>query len=78
MTDSSLSDREKPYQDVVHTEHLESGVITNSALVNDEGQWDGPDADFSGIDKATVLRKMDFRLIPVLALLYLLSFLDRG
>lgn len=34
--------------------------------------------DFSNIDEKKVLRKMDIRLIPMLALLYLLSFLDRG
>ncbi|OBT76134.1 hypothetical protein VF21_04858 [Pseudogymnoascus sp. 05NY08] len=78
MADSSLSDREKPYHDGIHTEHQEPSVITNSAPVKDEGQWDGPDADFFEIDRAVVLRKMDMRLIPVLALLYLLSFLDRG
>jgi hypothetical protein len=78
MADSSLSDTEKPYQDGIHTEHQESGVITSSTPVKNEGQWNGPDADFSGIDRSAVLRKMDMRLIPVLALLYLLSFLDRG
>ena len=36
------------------------------------------DIDFSHIDEAKVLRKMDVRLVPMLALLYLLSFLDRG
>ena len=41
---------------------------------------DNPEAhaDFSHIDPKKVLRKMDLRLIPMLALLYLLSFLDRG
>ena len=34
--------------------------------------------DFSHIDSKKVLRKMDMRLIPMLALLYLLAFLDRG
>ncbi|KAI9747049.1 MAG: hypothetical protein M1835_002248 [Candelina submexicana] len=34
--------------------------------------------DFSHINEKKVLRKMDLRLIPMLALLYLLSFLDRG
>ncbi|KAI5457516.1 major facilitator superfamily domain-containing protein [Mariannaea sp. PMI_226] len=34
--------------------------------------------DFSHIDEAKALRKMDVRLLPVLAILYLLSFLDRG
>jgi hypothetical protein len=36
------------------------------------------DIDFSGVDEAKTLRKMDIRLIPVLAVLYLLAFLDRG
>lgn len=32
---------------------------------------------FKHLDEKKILRKMDLRLIPVLALLYLLSFLDR-
>ncbi|KFY75270.1 hypothetical protein V499_04731 [Pseudogymnoascus sp. VKM F-103] len=39
---------------------------------------EGHDADFSGIDEKKTLRKMDVRLIPALAVLYLLAFLDRG
>lgn len=42
--------------------------------LNSEGQ----DDDFSGIDEKKTLRKMDIRLIPALAVLYLLAFLDRG
>lgn len=41
-------------------------------------EWDGSDVDFSHINTKKVLRKMDLRIIPNLALLYLLSFLDRG
>lgn len=33
---------------------------------------------FSSVDEAAVLRKMDLRLIPMLSILYLLAFLDRG
>ncbi|KAH7034773.1 major facilitator superfamily domain-containing protein [Microdochium trichocladiopsis] len=33
---------------------------------------------FKHIDEKKVLRKMDLRLVPILALLYLMSFLDRG
>lgn len=33
---------------------------------------------FSSVDEAAVLRKMDVRLIPMLSILYLLAFLDRG
>ena len=40
--------------------------------------WAGDDVDFSHVDEKAVLRKMDLRLLPMLALLYLLSFLDRG
>jgi hypothetical protein len=35
-------------------------------------------ASFAHLDEKKILRKMDLRLIPMLALLYLLSFLDRG
>jgi hypothetical protein len=34
-------------------------------------------ASFAHLDEKKILRKMDLRLIPMLALLYLLSFLDR-
>ncbi|KAI2784535.1 MFS general substrate transporter [Daldinia loculata] len=33
---------------------------------------------FADVDEKKILRKMDLRLIPMLAMLYLLSFLDRG
>ncbi|KAI1369227.1 major facilitator superfamily domain-containing protein [Xylaria arbuscula] len=33
---------------------------------------------FAHLDEKKILRRMDIRLIPMLALLYLLSFLDRG
>lgn len=49
----------------------------NAASDNDpEGSFE--QVDFSHIDEKKVLRKMDLRLIPMLAILYLLSFLDRG
>ncbi|KAK2731985.1 hypothetical protein FQN57_003046 [Myotisia sp. PD_48] len=41
-------------------------------------EFAGSDPDFGDIDEKKILRKMDLRLIPMLALLYLLSFLDRG
>jgi len=34
--------------------------------------------DVSGVDEAKLVRKIDWRLIPWLSLLYLLSFLDRS
>jgi hypothetical protein len=36
-----------------------------------------PDVDISGVDEKKLIRKIDLYLIPWLALLYLLSFLDR-
>ena len=40
--------------------------------------WTGEGVDTSNVDAGRTLRKMDLRLIPMLAILYLLSFLDRG
>ena len=36
-----------------------------------------PHVDVSGIDEAKLIRKIDWRLLPWLSFLYLLSFLDR-
>ena len=37
-----------------------------------------PEVDTSAIDPNKLKRKIDFRLLPWLTLLYLMSFLDRG
>ena len=37
-----------------------------------------PEVDTSAIDPHKLKRKIDFRLLPWLALLYLMNFLDRG
>ena len=36
-----------------------------------------PHVDVSGVDEAKLMRKIDWRLLPWLSFLYLLSFLDR-
>ena len=56
----------------------EKGVLAASTHKHHDPNWTGADVDFGRVDEARVLRKMDIRLIPVLAVLYLLSFLDRG
>ncbi|KAM0524847.1 hypothetical protein ACHAPE_000951 [Trichoderma viride] len=56
-------------QDVAKNDLETSGVETGS---------DRAVGSFVGVDEKKVLRKMDMRLIPMLAALYLLSFLDRG
>lgn len=49
---------------------------SNASLASVE---DDPEKeDFSDIDEKKLLRKLDFRLIPLFTVLYLLSFLDRG
>ena len=47
-------------------------------LPEHDSNSEGHNDDFSGIDEEKTLRKMDVRLIPALAVLYLLAFLDRG
>ena len=52
-------------------------------LSEDSGEKDvtvlhNPHMDVSGVDEAKLVRKIDWRLIPWLSFLYLLSFLDRA
>jgi hypothetical protein len=37
-----------------------------------------PDVDTSAVDPVKLKRKIDFRLLPWLTLLYLMNYLDRG
>jgi hypothetical protein len=47
-------------------------------LTEHDSNSEGHNDDFSGIDEERTLRKMDVRLIPALAVLCSLAFLDRG
>ncbi|KIX06490.1 uncharacterized protein Z518_04466 [Rhinocladiella mackenziei CBS 650.93] len=61
----TLSEYESPYDHNVLPKHHDPN-------------WTGDGVDTSHVDPSKTLRKMDLRLIPMLAVLYLLSFLDRG
>ena len=37
-----------------------------------------PEVDTSGVDEKKLMRRIDWHVVPWLALLYLLNFLDRG
>ena len=50
-----------------------------SAVVQDvPGSVYCPDVDTSSIDERKLMRKIDWHVVPWLAVLYLLNFLDRG
>lgn len=66
-----MSDIKKMASDDEQIEEMHTQQTTVSRYEND------PLAAYAHIDSAKLLRKMDIRLIPMLALLYLLSFLDR-
>lgn len=72
MGPSTLDSSEK---NEVHVERVPDAA-DNAVLGSSPGV--GMPAEFAHLDEKKILRKMDVRLIPVLALLYLLSFLDRG
>jgi len=67
-------------------EHDEKSTINNNEKLfehaastkHHDPNWTGDGIDTTSVDPQKTLRKMDLRLIPMLALLYLLSFLDRG
>ncbi|CZR63260.1 probable permease of the major facilitator superfamily [Phialocephala subalpina] len=77
--DSPVSDPEKSsplYNEDISPSH--AAPTGKHTFAHHDPNWDGNDVDFSRVDEKAVLRKMDLRLLPMLALLYLLSFLDRG
>lgn len=54
----------------------ESGMAKEPSLKHEERAQEAPLFDEAQVKKA--LRTIDFRLLPVLTLLYLLAFIDRG
>lgn len=71
--DSPISDPEKPYS--AH----DSDVSPNQHVLNNhDPSYENAATNFPNVNEKVVLRKMDLHLLPMLALLYLLSFLDRG
>lgn len=73
-SDSVTTMDQKPEVEFIEEVKSEIDVQTPKAI--DIG--DGLEDDFSDINEAAVLRKIDWRLLPLVSLLYLLSNLDRG
>jgi hypothetical protein len=69
-TDTSLEGKPSDYQFEDVRNYDEKHPDRESAAASS--------SSFDGVDKAAVLRKMDLQLLPMLSLLYLLAFLDRG
>ncbi|PSK36383.1 hypothetical protein C7M61_003852 [Candidozyma pseudohaemuli] len=60
-------------------EEFSDDVEKKQGVVADVEPIDTAEAeDFSDIDEQKLLRRMDWRLLPLFTVLYLLSFLDRG
>jgi hypothetical protein len=47
-------------------------------LSNSSGDLENGHMEYSEAEAAAVLRKVDYRLVPLLAVLYLISFIDRS
>jgi hypothetical protein len=62
----------------VNAVHLITSILLTILQKGQDAGLMGLDVDTSNVNPSKTLRKMDFRLIPMLALLYLLSFLDRS
>jgi hypothetical protein len=62
-----------PAQDSPYSTDLKQDGVVVDAEASSLGS-----PTFQGVDENAVLRKMDIRLIPMLSMLYLLAFLDRG
>ena len=75
LTSPAYDSEEKKSNTLFQDEHPAKTASHNRKGSHDPN-WDGHDVDFSHVDEKKVLRKMDIRLLPMLALLYLLSFLE--
>jgi hypothetical protein len=81
MQKDSLSEKAEVLHDDLLSSTSEKDNIAGKDTKNHahhDPNWTGDDVDFSHVDEKKVLRKLDLRLMPMLTLLYLLSFLDRG
>ncbi|KAI1858514.1 uncharacterized protein JN550_012561 [Neoarthrinium moseri] len=81
--DATLSSEkgEVAVADPTHHERRHSKSTERDEIGRIDAMADAPGVTldtFSHLDEKKILRKMDMRLIPMLAVLYLLSFLDRG
>lgn len=76
MAISNSSPRAQSLSDKEHISHLEDGTKQEQTPSVRQVVYN-PDVDVSGIDERKLMRKVDSRTIPWLALLYLLAFLDR-
>jgi hypothetical protein len=63
-------------------EHIEEGVSTDAEAKEAHDSHAGVNAehmpDYKSKEVRRILRKVDFRLIPLLTTLYVMSFLDRS
>lgn len=75
---SETSSQEKELGNYHQQGHHRKRHIGLGHGLHHDPEWTGDDVDFSHIDGKKVLHKMDLRLLPVLTILYLMSFLDRG
>ena len=70
MTDTALDTKRSPAPSIHAYRSDEEDKKLYVPLYNEH-------VDISGVDERKLVRKLDFRLISWLSLLYLLSFLDR-
>ncbi|KAK4053319.1 hypothetical protein OIO90_003931 [Microbotryomycetes sp. JL221] len=59
-----------------HHEHVEDSSIDSSSI--QKGHLQKPARSFTPEEEKKLYRKVDLHLLPMLAILYLLSFMDRG
>lgn len=60
-------------------EHVDSNDSVEKAIVTEHGGLDETDLpNYHDAETTRILRKVDYRLVPMLTVLYLLAFLDRG
>lgn len=78
MSTPNITSPSHQFDDAIIEKSLQNVEFTHNESIADAKGSSLVLPDFAGVDENAVLRKMDIRLIPMLSMLYLLAFLDRG
>ncbi|CCH41390.1 putative membrane protein [Wickerhamomyces ciferrii] len=66
------------YDDKPDDQFIENINTNDNTSTTSQSETSPNDEDFSDINEAKLLRKLDIRLLPIVSFLYLLAYLDRG
>lgn len=78
-TSPDLKAEEKQDESITEKEQVsKSALVTDEPEISDAEEARRMIESYTPEEAKRILRKVDYRLVPLLAVLYLLAFIDRG